>query len=254
MLAGAAVHAQPPGQAAQQLEIVKAIPRQGDAQLWIEGVNFGTKPGVVTFNGFPVPVTSWEPTIIVATIEGTFVEAGSYLLAVSRDNSAAGRDQFEVALGNTGPAGAAGPAGPAGPAGANGLNGAPGPQGPPGPPGATGATGPAGPAGTPGTGVSLWAVVPTAGDVLTRSKGALGVTRPGTGNYVVTFNQDVSNCAYLANAQSDGAATTFSPLRRGSAEAVQVDGEPTQVRVLITTSDSSQTTANRDFTLVVTCQ
>ena len=90
---------------------------------------------------------------------------------------------------------------------------------------------------------------------LARSKGALSVTRPANGTYVVTFEQDVSNCAYLANPQSEGVETSSTHNRRGHAEAVQVAGEPNQVRVFVTSNDTSTgALVNRSFTLLVVCQ
>jgi hypothetical protein len=243
----AVLQAQAPGQSQQQVEVVNAIVRNGETELWIEGQKFGSQPGVVTFNGFPVTTISWGQNLIVARIAGAFNEPGNYLLTVIRDNSANGRDQFEVAIGA------------AGPQGIQGLQGLQGIQGPPGPTGATGAQGPPGPPGpsgsaVAGSGATLWAVVPSTGTSLTRAKGALSVVRPALGQYVVTFEQDVTNCAYLANPQSDGADANLTAARRGNAEAVQVAGQPNQVRVMITSSDTSATGVTRAFTLVVHCQ
>lgn len=89
--------------------------------------------------------------------------------------------------GNRGPrglAGAPGQPGAQGPAGANGANGAAGLIGPQGPPGAAADF--------------VWAVVDVFGN-LTRGSHALSSTQPGVGVYRVTFDQDVSDCAYVAS-------------------------------------------------------
>jgi hypothetical protein len=65
--------------------------------------------------------------------------------------------------------------------------------------GANGAAGPIGPQGPPGPAADFaWAVVDVFGN-LTRGSHALSSTQPGVGVYRVTFDQDVSDCAYLAS-------------------------------------------------------
>jgi Collagen triple helix repeat (20 copies) len=85
--------------------------------------------------------------------------------------------------------------------GPRGLTGAPGPQGlagPPGPAGANGANGAPGLQGPPGPAVDLvWAVVNVLGE-LTRGSHAVSSTHNGLGVYQVTFDRDVSRCAYVA--------------------------------------------------------
>ena len=95
--------------------------------------------------------------------------------------------------GNRGPRGLAGAPGQQG---AQGLAGA---QGPAGANGANGAAGPIGPQGPPGPAADLvWAVVDVFGN-LTRGSHALSSAQPGVGVYRVTFDQDVSDCAYVAS-------------------------------------------------------
>jgi hypothetical protein len=143
------VLAQTPGNSPKQLDIVNAIPRSNNTQLFIEGVEFGTKKGTVSLNGFNKTVSSWTDNQIVINISDATFDPGSYLLFVARDNSAVGRDQFEVSLG--GDAGPAGPAGPKGDTGPTGPTGSTGPAGQTGPVGPTGNTGPAGPKGDTGS-------------------------------------------------------------------------------------------------------
>ena len=122
------------------------------------------------------------------------------------------------AAGDTGPAGATGPQGAKGdpcppsdllcrgPKGDTGATGAAGPQGAKGDTGATGAAGPQGlkgDKGDPGTNgapaTALWAVVGLDG-TLARGSHVVSTSRlPGlTAVYRVTFDRDVSNCAFLA--------------------------------------------------------
>jgi hypothetical protein len=74
--------------------------------------------------------------------------------------------------------------------------GAVGPAGPAGPPGPAGAKGAKGDAGQPAS--SLWAAVRGDG-TLVQGEGVVSVVRDTTGQYTVTFNQDVSSCAVLAD-------------------------------------------------------
>jgi hypothetical protein len=112
------------------------------------------------------------------------------------------------------PAGPRGPAGPAGPAGAA---------------GAAGPAGPAGPKGDKGdkgdSATGLWAVVDAAG-ALSRSKGVASAQKLGTGDYLVTFNQDVTACSYQASIGGPTTSNTpgeISPAQRtGVAAAVEV--------------------------------
>ena len=54
---------------------------------------------------------------------------------------------------------------------------------------------------------TLWAVVGSSGD-LRRGKGVRAVQRFGTGEFKVTFNRDVSSCAYVATTIDYFAGTT----------------------------------------------
>ena len=76
--------------------------------------------------------------------------------------------------------------------------GAVGPQGPAGPQGQAGAEGDSGPKGSDGkAATSLWAAVNLDG-TLKGSAGVVSATRLSTGAYQVTFAQDVSKCAIVA--------------------------------------------------------
>jgi hypothetical protein len=77
--------------------------------------------------------------------------------------------------------------------------GAVGPGGPQGASGPAGARGPKGDAGEPAT--SLWAAVRADG-ALVQGNGVVSVTKEATGQYAVTFTQDVSSCAVLADQTS----------------------------------------------------
>jgi hypothetical protein len=120
------------------------------------------------------------------------------------------------------PAGARGPAGPAGPAGA---------------------AGPAGPAGAAAT--ALWAQVDAAGS-LVRNKGAASSQKLGTGDYLVTFNQDVTGCTYQATL---GGPTTG--LTTGEVSAAQRTAIAAGVRVFTLSSAGANT--DKAFSLAVFC-
>ena len=104
---------------------------------------------------------------------------------------------------------------------------------------------PAGPAGPAGAATALWAVVDSAG-ALARNKGVASAQRLGLGDYLVTFNQDITGCSYVA---SVGGPTTsnvpgeVSPAQRtGVAAAVEVE-----------TYTSAGASADRSFYLAVFC-
>jgi hypothetical protein len=127
---------------------------------------------------------------------------------------------------------------PRGPRGAQGLAGAAGPQGPGGP------QGPAGAKGDPATRL-FGTVRNTAGGVqLGPSSGVVGTPlNVADGSYVLTFNQDVSNCATLAAPAATGNQ------QNGTAAAVAVGGPTVTVR----TFASDGMAENRDFTVAVFC-
>jgi hypothetical protein len=156
--------------------------------------------------------------------------------------------------GATGETGATGDDGIVGPTGATGADGATGPEGPTGPRGdvgATGVTGATGEQGPPATG--LFAAVDSSGAIVeARSSGVTDSSRPENGNYLVTFDQDVSNCIYIANQESLTAQTSPSDTRIGFAEAVPVTGNNNQVRVFIYDKGGSLG-FNRSFELAVVC-
>jgi hypothetical protein len=95
------------------------------------------------------------------------------------------------ATGAEGERGATGPSGPVGATGAAGANGAPGPAG------ATGATGPMGPAGS--SSIVFAEVFASGGINSARSRGAVSAVRLGVGSYRVTFQRDVTTCAFFVS-------------------------------------------------------
>lgn len=111
------------------------------------------------------------------------------------------------------------------------LRGSQGPQGPQGP---QGGQGPQGSPGAPGqNATALWAVVREAG-TLARGSGVSNVfldTNGGnTAQYNVTFNRDISNCAYIANAGSTGTVTNLEGIvPRGVTTARSADDPHTVV-------------------------
>jgi hypothetical protein len=121
-----------------------------------------------------------------------------------------------------------------------------GPPGPAGPAGPAGAAGPAGPAGAAGaSATSLWASVDSSGS-LVRNKGVASSQKLGTGDYLVTFNQDVTNCVYQATL---GGPTTG--LWAGQVTAAQRVNIAAGVRVV--TQNSTGVTTDFPFFLSVFC-
>ncbi len=113
--------------------------------------------------------------------------------------------------------------------------------------GQTGPAGPQGAQGDPGAPATrLWARVSGAGALLGGS-GAVSVTRTAAGRYNVTFNQDVSTCAWVSTSD-------FREI--GDGWGVDVDhGKPpatNMVRVL-TSLGSSGATADQPFDVAVFC-
>lgn len=115
----------------------------------------------------------------------------------------------------------------------------------PGPPGAAGAAGPAGPAGPNNL---LWAVVNSGGQ-LVRSNGAVSVTTQIVpGDYIVTFNRNISGCSYVAGIASGGdnlQTTAEASTRRqvGQLQSIEV----------FTVLSGGATLTPRDFHLLVAC-
>lgn len=98
-----------------------------------------------------------------------------------------------------------------------------------------------------GSDAPLWAVVdPTAGQTITvtRSKGATGASKLGTGIYAIGFNRDVSGCAAFATIHNNSVG--FISTRVNSDHATKRD-------VLVTTYDRVGVPADRPFQLVVHC-
>jgi hypothetical protein len=127
--------------------------------------------------------------------------------------------------------------------GLRGFTGAPGPQGAQGPAGANGAPGPAGPIGPqglPGTTDFVWAVVNVLGE-LTRGSHAVSSTYVGFGGiYRVTFDRDVSQCAYVATLG-------------GTLSGMLHVGNPTANVVEVSTYADFMTGSPRPFHLGVLC-
>jgi hypothetical protein len=124
------------------------------------------------------------------------------------------------------------PPGPAGPAG---------PAGPTGPKGDTGATGPSGADAT-----NLWAVVLSNG-TLSRGQGASSSSRLTTGQYEVTFGQNISGCSFQGTLGQPGDG--FAGF--GEISLAVLSG--TTNAVFIGTADSAGAFADRGFHLAVFC-
>jgi hypothetical protein len=142
--------AQKPAAPPSQLRVTAASFDAALEQLSIHGVNFGSPGGIVTLNGFPLPVMQWSDLEIVALLSNA-TPPGSYLLTVSRGPATTLFDAFSVTIGSGGFAkGAKGDKGDTGDPGPQGERGEPGSPGPPGENGDPGDVGPRGPQGEKG--------------------------------------------------------------------------------------------------------
>jgi hypothetical protein len=137
--------------------------------------------------------------------------------------------------GPAGPAGAAGAAGPAGPTGSAGATGAAGPAGP---------AGPTGPAGADAT--NLWALVSDDGSLRAGSH-ATAATSVGSSEFRVTFDQDVSACAYSVTQQTPGG---FFDGNQNLYQATSLTGNVVAVRV---NAAGGGTPNQQNFSLAVFC-
>jgi hypothetical protein len=122
------------------------------------------------------------------------------------------------------------------------------PRGPQGIPGIQGIQGVQGPKGDPGTpAIRLWAYVSATG-TLRGGSGVVASSRLYEGNFSVTFNQSIVNCAATANylrRSGDPALNTANHFT-----IIQFD--PTELRVYITSSTLDQL-MDIPFALIVAC-
>jgi hypothetical protein len=154
------------------------------------------------------------------------------------------------ALGATGVTGATGPQGKEGKAGATGASG---PEGGTGGKGAIGATGPTGKEGARGeagaAATTLWAVVTAAGELVRGGTGTLEAEKLEPGWYEVTFDRDVSKCAYLVSL-----GNANGPLGvHGGADASGGTTSEGADRVSVETTNAAGEKAAEPFHLAVFC-
>ena len=93
-----------------------------------------------------------------------------------------------------------------------------------------------------------FAVVSGTGDLNRGSSSAVSVSNPSTGEYLVTFNKDVSACAYIATLGEVGT----NPPNPGQIAVYSVSGDSDSVGVK--TYDATGTAANSPFHLSLSCQ
>ncbi len=132
----------------------------------------------------------------------------------------------------------AGAPGPQGPKGAKGDRGATGKQGAT---GKTGAQGPKGDAGAPAT--ALWAVVSSEGKLVHKSQAAVSSKPLGAGIYEVTFDRNVSGCAFTATVTNVASAILAEPR----------ENVPNAAYVIVSSLDGTHEAVNRQFNLAVFC-
>jgi hypothetical protein len=134
-------------------------------------------------------------TWLVAATTVAVAVGGS--IAVGYASPTYGPRGFVGPAGEPGPTGAPGAQGPRGKDGAATGKGDRGPTGPAGPQGPVGATGPPGKDGAPA--IRLWAIIDTNGKVIASPSGseAPKSVTDEKGGYDVTFQEDISGCAWL---------------------------------------------------------
>ncbi|MFL5825416.1 MAG: collagen-like protein [Thermoleophilaceae bacterium] len=122
-------------------------------------------------------------------------------------------------------------------------------DGAPGPAGEPGGTGPQGDRGPKGDSPpALWGVVASNG-ALTQGNHAIASSRSGTGTFLVSFDQDVSGCAYLATiGPRDSAIATVA-----GEVTVTSGAAATDISVQTYAGDAANTPADRPFHLGVYC-
>ena len=113
--------------------------------------------------------------------------------------------------------------------------------------GPTGDAVPATTSGMPPTAQVFYAVVNADGSL---ARGFKGVTsaKSGTGAYIVTFNHNVTGCAYTASVGLSGSSGTSAP---GYATVVGRNG--TAAAVFVDTYDTSGAGTNLGFHMIVAC-
>ena len=160
---------------------------------------------------------------------------------------APGATGVQGATGATGPQGKEGKTGATGATGAEGGTGGKGPTGPEGKEGKQGKEGAKGEAGAAAT--TLWTVVAATGELVRGGTGSLEAEQLEPGLYQVTFNRDVTKCAYIVSL-----GNANGPLGvHGSADATggKTVEEADSVSVE-TTNDKGERTAE-PFHLAVFC-
>jgi hypothetical protein len=129
------------------------------------------------------------------------------------------------------------------------------PRGAAGPQGPAGVAGPAGPQGPAGSVTSLWAIVRADGSIVYSSSHVTAVNRFNGGQYSVTFDRNVTQCADLVNIGGWTKGGEVLVPGGGEASAAVVDsGAPNQANTVnVYTRDSGGTLADRGFHLAVVC-
>jgi hypothetical protein len=223
----------------------------------VDGYHASTTPKPRTL--LPLDRFGKLPASVLTLTAGPRGPAGPQGLAGARgDTGPAGPQGLAGARGDTGPAGATGAKGDQGAQGPKGDTGATGAQGPKGDTGATGAQGPKGdtgatgaqgPAGTPATRLWAWAMTYTSGAVYSFRGTATAVTWQGTGEYLVTFPQNVNTCSWIVTTNRGGNVGWAVPTLIATTAYAQSDNA-----VSVTFADTSGNLANPlGFSLAVFC-
>jgi len=180
---------------------------------------------------------------VCLSFTGVGFAAGHYLITSTSQIKPSVLNQLRGAQGPQGPAGEKGQNG------TNGANGAPGAVGPTGPTGSPGGgggqigpigpTGNTGPTGNPGPAATTLSGSVAANGTILGGNGLTSVDEFSTGNYVLTFDANISDCVPVASISGDvGEINDY------------VTGSDT---VYVGTSDSTGAQAAQRFTIGVLC-
>lgn len=196
------------------------------------------------------PATVLAVIALILALGGSAIAAKRYIITNTQQISPAVLKKITAMAAqqsSAGSAGAGGAEGPKGPAGDKGATGDKGPEGPPGPQGPPGSGG----GGSVSSGDAEWAVVNGTGTAARISDAGISAARRevGTvGSYLVTFPNDVTDCAYEATIGLTGSTGASAP---GTTTVVRYAED--EKKVLVETYDVAGNKADRGFHLAVIC-
>ena|ERR1700722_7667427 len=174
---------------------------------------------------------------LLFAMSGGALAAGHYLITSTKQISPKVRKALK---GNVGPRGLTGSTGPSGPEGKQGL------------------IGPEGHEGKQGTSApTLWASVLvneiTGTPSITAGTGVTSVTRPHTGEALVTFDQDVTNCSFQATLVGPGGGYYTPPNEISVFTGFYSGSGLSNQQVMVTTLHNKEPNSAYSFSIAAIC-